>query len=792
MISERGVYSNVLGYLGGVSWAILVARVCQLYPNASPSMLLFRFFKFYHLWKFPSPIMLSQPTDVQLGMTVWNPSIGWADKAPILTPAYPSMNSTHNVSDTTLRILKQEWKRGLDITLQIKINPKNSVDIWKQLMANDDYFFTKYKDYLNVQISSYAEEDQIAWSGFIESKMRQLIRGLELTPGVQHNQPWPDSFNEVKVISIRKQKDKSADETNIDDTTNQIQNNKQTVTKSKTAEELIMEQMKQDDLIEPSTSSAELPLTDDLCDFETISQTVYYSHFFIGLEFTPPSATGIKISVDLSHCVSRFKAIVNEQFNKMKEGMNCKIKHVRASQLPNFVFKDGKRPKKGKKRKLQNDVDEPPNCTVAAVNGHSKTITKDSQTNTTIVVESFQVPSNQQSQSESFVETLQPSIDCDMPKLESESNLDNQIGQQVASDSSKNQIVKQPIQLNSVIRTELETDSDVKSTIKTKTAPTVKSQLSSFVTKTETPKASVTRTEVESTEPTALTKKLKIFKPLPKIDRHEKEFQIQQTQSAQPSQTKSIAIKFKSNPAVKSKASSDAKRFIDVSSQGSVSLTESTTDNRSLKVEQIPLFKTSTSIIKQNGLSHKDEKLSHTLTKQEWAASTPRSTTEQTDQHAQSHTQHHPKIAAPANKNILLANLKPSQLQYQQVLQTNASPQPTNQPQFIPNQFNIQQINPQQMNFLPQQMQFNPFLNQQMPSQFFYQNQMPRHIQNQNSINNQLMFPMMNQNQLDPFTLMNFNAMVMQQQIANQQLKQNAPQQNQTLNQNQQSIPNQK
>lgn len=71
----RGIYGNVLGFLGGVSWALLVARICQLYPNAAPSTLVSRFFRVYEQWKWPNPVLLNTIADGNLGLKVWNPKV---------------------------------------------------------------------------------------------------------------------------------------------------------------------------------------------------------------------------------------------------------------------------------------------------------------------------------------------------------------------------------------------------------------------------------------------------------------------------------------------------------------------------------------------------------------------------------------------------------------------------------------------------------------------------------------------------------------------------------------------
>ncbi|XP_047327856.1 nuclear poly(A) polymerase 4-like isoform X2 [Impatiens glandulifera] len=190
---SRGIYSNVTGFLGGVNWALLVARVCQLFPNAAPSMLVSRFFRMYTQWHWPNPVMLCEIEQEELGFSVWDPRKNPRDRThhmPIITPAYPRMNSSYNVSLSTLRVMMEQFQFGNKICEGIELNKGK----WKALF--EPYlFFESYRNYLQVDIVAADDGDLLAWRGWVESRLRQLTLKIERdTYGKLQCHPYPNVY----------------------------------------------------------------------------------------------------------------------------------------------------------------------------------------------------------------------------------------------------------------------------------------------------------------------------------------------------------------------------------------------------------------------------------------------------------------------------------------------------------------------------------------------------------------------------------------------------------------------
>ncbi|KAE8296560.1 Poly(A) polymerase alpha [Larimichthys crocea] len=174
---RRKIYSNSLGFLGGVSWTIMVARICQLYPNAAPSTLVKKFFWVYARWEWPSPILLKKVQDCGYKLPFWDPMVNRSDRLdlmPIITPAYPQQNTSFNVCPSTLTIMKEEIVRGLVITE--KIHDKKAP--WSKLFEPVD-FAGMYKHFVLLQASSATEKQHLEWVGLVESKLRHLVVTLE-------------------------------------------------------------------------------------------------------------------------------------------------------------------------------------------------------------------------------------------------------------------------------------------------------------------------------------------------------------------------------------------------------------------------------------------------------------------------------------------------------------------------------------------------------------------------------------------------------------------------------------
>jgi hypothetical protein len=298
---SQGLYSNILGYLGGFSWAVLVAKVCVEYHDLDAAQIILKFFQYFATWPWPNPVTLknietnqeessdselstfaqnvgnltaeSRPTIITSniqhatpyfppqalqpccyingalgacsvsngspcvpiivsssnnqipcpqvmaytastsGMTYgggyiissagsgtslpsWNPDKNINERyqvMPIITPTYPHINSSFNVTENTKQLIQRKMLVAAETCDKIM----RGDDKWDSLF-NTCHIFHEYEHFLIVIASADATSDHIKWFGLIESKIRHLVNGVEKDcPIIASARIWPKPFTKI-------------------------------------------------------------------------------------------------------------------------------------------------------------------------------------------------------------------------------------------------------------------------------------------------------------------------------------------------------------------------------------------------------------------------------------------------------------------------------------------------------------------------------------------------------------------------------------------------------------------
>lgn len=130
---QRGIYSINQGYLGGVTIAVMVAKICQDFPDLQPACTLFKFFETYAEWRnWVEPVQISlhkKYKQSQGGNLLRTDLIAKVDrysqdKMVVLTPNDQLENTSYRVKEHNLLVIIQELNRGQKMLKRLKPRSK--------------------------------------------------------------------------------------------------------------------------------------------------------------------------------------------------------------------------------------------------------------------------------------------------------------------------------------------------------------------------------------------------------------------------------------------------------------------------------------------------------------------------------------------------------------------------------------------------------------------------------------------------------------------------------------------
>ncbi|NMO13467.1 endonuclease [Pyxidicoccus fallax] len=168
----RGIYSHALGYVGGLSWAVMAAWACTRAPRektVSDVSLLAHFFETFAAWPWPQPVALTPET------ARYRPD-GKRDLFPVIAPAAPARNTARNVSRSTFRVMRGEFARGRDVVRQAR--QSGTAEAWQSLFTPVDEAHA-FQARLELTISALRDDEREAAAGWVLGHLTTLVYPLE-------------------------------------------------------------------------------------------------------------------------------------------------------------------------------------------------------------------------------------------------------------------------------------------------------------------------------------------------------------------------------------------------------------------------------------------------------------------------------------------------------------------------------------------------------------------------------------------------------------------------------------
>ncbi|CAE6970998.1 PAPS1 [Symbiodinium natans] len=160
------------GYLGGTSWAICSALVCQTEQHQDLEKLFGAFFD----------IMSSTPASMKPSVQRGNAGL------KVMLPVGSNLCANPNLTASAAQQLQKEFRRGNRMFAKIQ---QREAD-WKQIFSVSK-FFERYYHYLQFDITASSEEIMFQWLSWCRQHLQGIADMLE-TGGNCHliTRPWPE------------------------------------------------------------------------------------------------------------------------------------------------------------------------------------------------------------------------------------------------------------------------------------------------------------------------------------------------------------------------------------------------------------------------------------------------------------------------------------------------------------------------------------------------------------------------------------------------------------------------